>query len=98
MVNALSFATSLDKLPPHDIDVEESILGAVLLDPQAIYKIKDTVPPDAFYLEVHQDIYRAALNLCKNDTAIQMMSVASHLEQRGFLRRIGGRSKLVHRR
>jgi archaellum biogenesis ATPase FlaH len=96
MVNALTFGTFTDRLPPHNVDAEQAVLGAILLDPQAILKVKDTLPVEAFYLEIHQDIYRAAINLCKKDTPVHLLTVTNYLEERGLLRRVGGKTQLAH--
>lgn len=96
MVSAPTFSTNLDRLPPHDIDAEQVTLGGILLDPQAIFVVKDILPIEAFYLEIHQDIYRAALNLVKKDTAVCLMTVTRYLEERGLLRRVGGRTQLAN--
>lgn len=95
MVNALTFGTFTDRLPPHNLEAEEFVLGSILLDPQVIVVVKDLLPVEAFYLEIHQDIYRAALNLCKQGTTVCLPTITKFLEQRGNLRRVGGRTNLA---
>lgn len=95
MVNALTFGTYVDRMPPHNLGAEESVLGSILLDPQAITLVKDILPIEAFYLEIHQDIYRAALNLHKQGTTVCLPTVIRFLEQRGNLRRVGGLTNLT---
>ncbi|BDA73071.1 putative replicative DNA helicase [Calothrix sp. PCC 7716] len=95
MVNALTFGTFTDRMPPHNLEAEESVLGSILLDPQAITLVRDILPVEAFYLEIHQDIYRAALNLCKQGTTVCLPTVIRFLEQRGNLRRVGGLTNLT---
>ncbi len=63
MVQELNFQAYTDRLPPQNIDAEESILGGILLDPEAINRVVDLLRPEAFYLSAHQEIYRTALLL-----------------------------------
>lgn len=95
MVQELNFQAFNDRLPPQNIDAEESILGGILLDPEAITRVADLVRPEAFYLGAHQEIYRAALTLQGQGRPTDLMSVTSWLRDRGLLEKVGGQSKLV---
>jgi replicative DNA helicase len=52
-----------NSLPPQNIEAEESILGGILLDPEAIGRVVDFMVADAFYVKAHRDIYETALKL-----------------------------------
>jgi len=95
MVQELSFQTFNDRLPPQNIDAEESILGGILLDPEAITRVADLVRPEAFYLSAHREIYRAAMTLQSQGCSTDLMSVTAWLSDRGLLDKVGGQSKLV---
>ncbi|QZZ19007.1 replicative DNA helicase [Leptothermofonsia sichuanensis E412] len=95
MVQELNFQAYSDRLPPQNIDAEESILGGILLDPEAINRIVDLLRPEAFYLSAHQEIYRAALVLQSQGSPTDLMSITSWLRDRGLLEKVGGQSKLV---
>jgi replicative DNA helicase len=84
-----------DRLPPQNIEAEESILGGILLDPEAITRVIDILRPEGFYLKNHEDIYRAALTLHQQGKPTDLMSVATWLQDHQLLERVGGQSKLA---
>lgn len=45
------------RLPPQNIELEEAILGRIMLDPKAIGRVSDSLIPEAFYISAHKDIY-----------------------------------------
>jgi replicative DNA helicase len=83
------------RVPPHDLDAEQSVLGAILLDPQAVTRVLDFLQPEDFYRDNHSQIYRAALNLFREGEPIDNVTVASELQKLGVLERIGGRAQLA---
>ncbi|MBD2344178.1 DnaB-like helicase N-terminal domain-containing protein [Anabaena subtropica] len=85
----LQFNSQQDKLPPHNIEAEEAIIGGILLDPNAIFVIKDRLKPEHFYVSVHRDIYQACLKLCKNDKPTDLLAVTSWLSDHRILNRVG---------
>ena len=90
------FATdTIDRLPPQNIECEEAILGGILLDPEAIIRICDRLPAEAFYVGAHKDIYQGMVRLHKTGKPTDMISVANWLTENDLLSRIGGRSKLA---
>ncbi len=56
----------MDKLLPHSIEAEQGVLGSLILDPEAIAEIIDTLSPDDFYRDAHACIYRAIRRLYNN--------------------------------
>jgi replicative DNA helicase len=84
-----------DSLPPQNIDAEESILGGILLDPQAIGRVIDIIIPEAFSLESHLAIYKAAYALHAQGKPTDLMTVTTWLSDRGQLEKIGGTIKLA---
>ncbi|MBE9050653.1 AAA family ATPase [Nostocales cyanobacterium LEGE 11386] len=90
-----NFESNTDKLPPCEIEAEEAILGGILLDPGAIYRIKDRLKPEHFYINAHKDIYQACLRLSKKDKPTDLLTVTSWLTDHDILARIGGRNKLA---
>lgn len=93
MVQELNFQAPID--PPKNLEVEEVVLGGILLDPTAIARIAESLNPEAFYLTAHQEIYRAALAIYHTGKPIDIMSVATWLLDRGLLDKVGGQTKLV---
>ncbi|ERN42891.1 replicative DNA helicase [Rubidibacter lacunae KORDI 51-2] len=84
-----------DTLPPHNIEAEESILGGILLDPEAIARVADTLSPDAFYVPAHQAVYEAAIALFAQNKPADLMNVTAWLQDRNLLAGVGGASKLA---
>jgi len=83
------------RIPPHDLDAETSVLGAVLLDPAAITRVLDKLNPDDFYRENNGQIYRAAQNLFREGEPIDNVTLAAELGKLGVLDRVGGRAHLA---
>ncbi|MEI6428458.1 MAG: replicative DNA helicase [Pseudanabaena sp. ELA607] len=82
-------------LPPQNIEAEESVLGGILIDPEAITRVLDILRPEMFYVAAHQEIFRACLMLHNQSTPADMMSVTSWLSDRDLLEKIGGQTKIV---
>lgn len=83
-----------DVMPPACIDAEEAVLGGLLLDDNAIDRIKFRLKPEHFYISTHRDIYRACLEVSKK-SAVCLLTVTNYLAGRGTLQKIGGRNKLA---
>ncbi|MBK1989723.1 replicative DNA helicase [Sphaerospermopsis aphanizomenoides BCCUSP55] len=96
MAEELSFqGDGSNRLPPQNIEVEEAILGGILLDPEAIGRVRDRLVPEAFYINAHREIYQAALTLHAQNKPTDLLSVTSWLTDNDKLTRIGGRNKLA---
>lgn len=78
------------KLPPQAVDVEESVLGALMLEKDALSTVIDILKPESFYLDTHQEIYRAIVVLFNNSEPIDMRTVANQLRKNGKLEFVGG--------
>ena len=87
--------TAIDKIPPHSNEAEQSLLGALLLDKDAIVKVGDSVQPEDFYRDIHRMIYEAMLDLFRKREPIDFLSLATRLEERKELELIGGRAYLI---
>ncbi|HAC65380.1 MAG TPA: replicative DNA helicase [Cyanothece sp. UBA12306] len=83
-----------NSLPPQNIEAEESILGGILLDREAMGRVVDLITPDAFYVQIHKEIYQAALKLHAQGKPTDFLTVKTVLEDQGLLERIGGLDKL----
>ncbi|MGB3759605.1 MAG: replicative DNA helicase [Rivularia sp. (in: cyanobacteria)] len=95
MSEELNFQGNADRLPPQNIEAEEAILGGILLDPEAISRISDTLKPEAFYIGAHKDIYSGMLQLQTQSKPTDLLSVISWLKDRELLEKVGGRNKLA---
>ncbi len=83
------------KLPPQNTDAEASLLGAILIDADAIVKIADTIRPDDFYDERHRRIYEGILALYEKHSPIDVLTLSDQLKTSGFLDMIGGPAYLT---
>ncbi len=84
------------KLPPHDTDAEEAVIGSLLIDGHAIYQIADLLQAVDFYYEQNQWLYEACLSLYQRDEAINQITVAQELSRRGRLESCGGAAQLSY--
>jgi replicative DNA helicase len=80
----------IDKLPPQNIEAEQSLLGCLMIDPDAILKVVDFLQPRDFYKEAHQRIFQAIVELFEKKDAIDVLSVSSKLREKNQLEEIGG--------
>lgn len=78
------------KLPPRDTELEEVVLGAIMLEKDAYMNVSDILTPDAFYDPVNQKIYEAITTLGFNQRPIDMMTVTEQLRKNGTLQEVGG--------
>ena len=84
----------IDRLPPQSIEAEQSVLGAVLIDRDAMIEIADFLKPEDFYRQAHARIYAVMLDLSERREPIDIVTVSESLERGGDLEAIGGRSYL----
>lgn len=83
------------KVPPQAIEVEESVLGALLLDQNAITNSIDILKPEYFYVEANELIYRAITSLFRDGKPVDLLSVSDQLKKDGNFEMVGGLEKLV---
>lgn len=83
-------------LPPQNIEAEESILGGILLDPDALGRVIDLMTVEAFYVKAHRQIYEAMLNLQVQGKPTDLMTVSSWLQDHHLLDSVGGMATLTH--
>lgn len=80
----------LEKLPPSNVEAEQAVLGALLLDRDALVKISDFLRPDDFFRDSHQRVYGATLALLARNEPVDIVTVADELERRDELSVAGG--------
>ncbi|MFN4145384.1 MAG: replicative DNA helicase [Runella sp.] len=86
----LEAGTTAGKLPPQALDLEEAVLGALMIEKDALNAVIDILKPDSFYKEAHQRIYNAILTLFANSDPIDLLTVTTQLRQMGELEVVGG--------
>lgn len=85
----------LEKIPPHNIEAEEAVLGSIFIDPESILKIADMLKPEYFYKEINGIIYSSIIDLYGNREPIDIVSLSNKLKEHEKLDHIGGRSYLA---
>ena len=85
----------IDKIPPQNQEAEQAVLGSLILDKEAIYKIADTLQTRDFYYRNHQIIYEAILHLYESREPIDLINLSNRLKALNLLNEIGGTSYLT---
>lgn len=78
------------KIPPQAVDLEEAVLGAMMIDKKGVDDVIDILHADVFYKESHQLIYAAIFNLFQNSEPTDLLTVANQLRKTGDLEKAGG--------
>src|SRR5687768_17065475 len=78
------------KVPPQAKDLEEAVLGAIMLEKTAFDTVVEILKPECFYVEAHQRIYRAMQSLQQKNQPIDILTVVEELKSRGELDLVGG--------
>jgi len=78
------------KIPPQAIEMEEAVLGAMMLEKNAVNAVIDVLKPESFYKEGHQHIFRAMMTLFQATEPIDLLTVTSQLRKDGMLEIVGG--------
>ncbi len=84
------------KLPPQAVDLEEAVLGAMMIDKKGVDDAIDILKPDAFYKEAHRHIYDAIETLFKASQPIDILTVSTQLRKNGKLELVGGDFYLIN--
>jgi replicative DNA helicase len=83
------------RIPPHDLAAERSVLGAIMLDPEAIIQVAEKLKPESFYEPVHQIIYGVMSELFEQRTPIDAVTVTNSLKKKKELSKVGGASMIA---
>jgi replicative DNA helicase len=83
------------RTPPHNIDAERALLGAIILKPEAMHDVSVSVYPESFYTDGHREIYRAILDTHTKGDPIDILSITTKLKKRDLLDRVGGASYIT---
>ncbi|WP_338730921.1 replicative DNA helicase [Mangrovimonas cancribranchiae] len=83
------------KVPPQAVDLEEVVIGAMMIDKKGVDEVIDILSPEAFYKEAHQHIFEAIFQLFENSEPIDLLTVSSQLKKNAKLDLIGGDFYLI---
>lgn len=79
-----------EKTIPHDVEAEEAVLGSLLIDPDALYRVASFLRPEDFYIKKNGWIYEAILALHERREPVDFVTLRNELEARGLLEEVGG--------
>jgi replicative DNA helicase len=82
------------KITPQDLEAEVSVLGAIMLDKDAIVKVIDIIQPEDFYKQANREIYEVLTELFGKSQPIDILTVTSRLKEKGVMETVGGSSYL----
>ena len=92
--NVVSGPGTVAERLPYEPEAERAVLGAVLLDPNALLMVIEKVREDEFYIEAHRLIYSTCLALHERGQAVDLLTVTNYLREQGQLERVGGAAYL----
>ncbi|MCF6276663.1 MAG: replicative DNA helicase [Candidatus Magasanikbacteria bacterium] len=87
--------TELGRIPPQNLDAEKSLIGSILVDPNAMLKIADMIEADDFYKRAHAKIFESISELYSKNEPVDLLVLSNKLEEKGILENIGGKSYLA---
>lgn len=83
------------RVPPHSIEAEQSVLGAIIMDQEAVVIASEILRPTDFYRPDHQEIYSAILDLYTSNNPVDLITIQNRLTEKGVLEQVGGISYLA---
>ncbi len=84
-----------EKIPPHNKEAEQSVLGAAMLDKDALFDVLETVKADDFYDAAHKEVHNVILELGRRNESVDIVTVCDELKKRGSLEIAGGRAYIA---
>jgi replicative DNA helicase len=84
-----------DRVPPQDIGAEQSVLGSVLIDKEAFFRVADALKPDDFYSPQHRVVFSTMIDLAEKNRPIDILTVSGRLKENKKLEEIGGHAYLT---
>jgi replicative DNA helicase len=85
-----------DKMIPHNVEAEESVLGSLLIDPEALFRVSPFLKGEDFYIQKHAWIYEAIFALHERREPVDFVTLCDELERREQLEEIGGAAYITH--
>ena len=83
------------RLPPQNIEAEQSVLGSLLIDKDAVIKVADLLAPEDFYTPAHEKIYESILDLYEKRQPVDLLTLTNRLTEKGVLADVGGSGYLA---
>ncbi|NMA67448.1 MAG: replicative DNA helicase [Clostridiaceae bacterium] len=86
----------ITRIPPHHVEAEQSILGSLLIDRNALSEVSGRLKPETFYLEKHKEIFEAIISLYEESLPVDIVTVSDILSKRGTLEKVGDLDYIAH--
>lgn len=86
----------LMRIPPHHVEAEQSVLGSLLIDRNALSEVSGKLKAEHFYLEKHKEIYEAIMTLYEESLPVDIVTVSDALLRRGTLDKVGDLDYIAH--
>ncbi len=83
------------KIPPQAVDLEEVVLGAMMIDKKGVDEVIDILHPEVFYKDAHRFVYEAIFKLFESSEPVDLLTVSSQLKKDGHLEAVGGDFYLI---
>ncbi|MBI4322800.1 MAG: replicative DNA helicase [Candidatus Omnitrophica bacterium] len=87
--------TTLERLPPQNLEAETAVLGSILLEEDALIAAAEVLEEGAFYKGAHRRIFAAMMDLYKNNVAVDLVTLTDELKRRNWLEEVGGPAYLA---
>ena len=81
-----------ERIPPHSIEAEKSVLGSVLQSKEALFEVLEILDPEDFYSEHHKEVFEAVRELNRRSEPVDILTVSEELKKRNTLAMVGGRA------
>jgi len=88
-------ATLIERVPPHNVDAEESVLGSLLMERDAVDRVLELLSGEDFYRPAHAKVFRACLDLNSRGQAIDLITLSDYLRGKNLLDEVGGSAALA---
>lgn len=89
-ISTLDLSQGLGRIPPQSVDLEEALLGALLVDNSVLNEVISIMKPEYFYKDIHRKICQAVVDLYNNSKPIDILTVTEHLRKINLLEDVGG--------
>lgn len=91
----MEMTETIQRLPPQNVEAEQSVLGSILIDREALLEVSEILTAEDFYREAHQYIYQEIMGLSNKGEPIDLVTVCATLEDKSLLAKVGGAAYLA---
>ena len=86
----MNMMETMSRMPPHNMEAEQSVLGCMLLDKESVATATDFLDSDDFYADAHKEIFQSMVEIYDRGEPVDLVTVTEQLRQRGTLEAVGG--------